>query len=187
MGTHGRSGFQRLLLGSVTERVLLKSPRPVLTVPPHAPAAAISPTAFSRILCAIDFSPASMKALEVASSLARDSEVRLSVAHVLERFPIYEPVMRGGAGTPEHDRVASEVARTRLQGEIPAAIQRTTAITQLVAEGKAYREILRLADEMQAELIVIGAHGSAHGHQGFGSTTNQVVRRATCPVLTVPA
>jgi nucleotide-binding universal stress UspA family protein len=75
----------------------------------------------------------------------------------------------------------------RLEAEIPDAIRRTTRITELVAEGKAYREILRLADEMQAELIVIGAHGSAHGHQGFGSTTNQVVRRATCPVLTVPA
>lgn len=187
MGTHGRSGFERLLLGSVTERVLLKAPCPVLTVPPHAPAVAISGTVFPRILCAIDFSSASMKALAVASSLARDSGVRLSVAHVLERFPIYEPVMMGGPGTPEHDRVAREVAIARLQAEIPAAMQRTTEIAQLVAEGKPYREILRLADELQAELIVIGAHGSVHGHQGFGSTTNQVVRRAMCPVLTVPA
>lgn len=187
MGTHGRSGFERLLLGSVTERVLLKAPCPVLTVPPHAPTAAISGVVFPRILCAIDFSPASMKALEVASSLARDSGVRLSVAHVLERFPIYEPVMMGGPGAPEHDRVASEVAHTRLQAEIPDAIRRTTEITQLAGEGKAYREILRLADEVQAELIVIGAHGSDRSHHGLGSTTNQVVRRAVCPVLTVPA
>ena len=187
MGTHGRSGFERLLLGSVTERVLMKSPCPVLTVPPHAPAAASSGAVFSRILCAIDFSAASTKALGVAASLARDSGVRLSVAHVLERFPIYEPVMMGGPGTPEHDRVASEVAHTCIQAEIPDAIRRTTDITQLVAEGKAYREILQLAKDIRAELIVMGAHGSSPGHHGFGSTTNQVVRRATCPVLIVPA
>jgi nucleotide-binding universal stress UspA family protein len=187
MGTHGRSGFERLLLGSVTERVLLKASCPVLTVPPHAPAAAASGVIFPRILCATDFSPASMKALEVASSLAQDSRVRLSVAHVLERFPIDEPVMMGGPGAPEHDRVAREVAQTRLQAEIPDGIRRTTGMTHVVAEGKAYREILRLADEVQAELIVIGAHGSARGHHGFGSTTNQVVRGAACPVLTVPA
>ena len=58
-------------------------------------------------------------------------------------------------------------------------------MTELVAEGKSYREILRLADEERAELIVIGAHGSGGGLNPFGSTTNQVVRRATCPVLTL--
>jgi nucleotide-binding universal stress UspA family protein len=187
MGTHGRSGFERLLLGSVTERVLMKAPCPVLTVPPQAPTAASSGMVFPRILCAIDFSPASMKALAAAAALARDSGVRLSVAHVLERFPIYEPVMMGAPGAPEHDRVANDVARACLQAEIPDAIRRTTNITELVAEGKAYREILRLADDVQAELIVMGAHGSGPGYRGFGSTTNQVVRRATCPVLVVPA
>jgi nucleotide-binding universal stress UspA family protein len=186
MGTHGRSGFERFLLGSVTERVLMKTPCPVLTVPPHAPAAS-SGVVFPRILCAVDFSPASTKALGVAASLARDSGIRLSVAHVLERFPIYEPVMMGGPGTPDHDRVATDVARVRLEGEISQAIRRTTEIAEVVAEGKPYREILRLADELQAELIVIGAHGSGPGYHGFGSTTNQVVRRATCPVLIVPA
>ena len=59
MGTHGRSGVDRLLLGSVTERVLRKAPCPVLTVSPPAGEAAPSPDRlFSRILCAIDFADA---------------------------------------------------------------------------------------------------------------------------------
>jgi nucleotide-binding universal stress UspA family protein len=186
MGTHGRSGFERLLLGSVTERVLLKASCPVLTVSPEAPVVLVSAgPVFRRIMCAVDFSPASMNALEAAASLARDSGVHLSVAHVLERVPIYEPVMMSGPGTPEHDRVAGDVARRRLHSGIPDAVRRTTQLTEVVAEGKAYREILRLASDMQAELIVIGAHGSGPGHHGFGSTTTQVVRHASCPVLTV--
>ena len=187
MGTHGRSGFERLMLGSVTERVLVKTALPVLTVPARAPDTVPSAVLFSRILCAVDFSAASMKALGMAATLAKDAGAQLSVAHVLERFPIYEPVMMGGPGTPEHDRVATDVARTRMREAIPDAIRALGPITELVAEGKPYREILRLADEQRAELIVIGAHGGHGGLNGFGSTTNQVVRRATCPVLTLKA
>ena len=186
MGTHGRSGLGHLMLGSVTERVLAKAKGPVLTVPPRAPAA-LPVELFKRILCGIDFSPASGKALEAAAALATDLGARLSVAHVLERFPIVEPVMMGGPGTPEYDRVASEVARMRLRGSIPDAIRALGPVHEVVGEGKAYREILRLAAEEHADLIAIGAHGSGGGPHLFGSTTNQVVRRATCPVLTVRA
>ena len=123
----------------------------------------------------------------MAAALAKDAGAHLSVAHVLERFPIYEPVMMGGPGTPEHDRVAGDVARTRMREAIPDAVRALGPLTELVAEGKPYREILRLADEQRAELIVIGAHGGDGGQNTFGSTTNQVVRRATCPVLTLKA
>jgi hypothetical protein len=57
MGTHGRSGFDRLLLGSTTEKMLRKAPCPVLTVPRLAPDAAPTPPMFDRILCPVDFSP----------------------------------------------------------------------------------------------------------------------------------
>ena len=100
MGTHGRSGLERLMLGSVTERVLVKTALPVLTVPARAPDTVPSAVLFSRILCAVDFSAASMKALGMAATLAKDAGAQLSVAHVLERFPIYEPVMMGGPGMP---------------------------------------------------------------------------------------
>ena len=72
IGTHGRSGFNRLLYGSIAEQVLHRSPCPVLTVPPHS-AAAHSDARFKRILCAMDFSPAAMQALGFALDLGRQS------------------------------------------------------------------------------------------------------------------
>ena len=69
IGTHGRSGFQRLVLGSVTEKVLRRAPCPVLSVPPRA-VADPAPVAYKRILCAVDFSNSSLAALKYATSLA---------------------------------------------------------------------------------------------------------------------
>jgi nucleotide-binding universal stress UspA family protein len=158
-----------------------------LTVPPRASRNRAAAVPYSRILCAIDFSPSSMKALDMAAALAQDNGARFSVAYVLERFPIYEPVMMGGPGMPEHDRVAADIARTRLHQAIPDAIRALGPVTELVAEGKSYREILRLAEQEGAELIVIGAHSGVGGLNVFGSTTNQVVRRAACPVLSIKA
>ena len=126
IGTHGRSGLERVMLGSVTERVLLKSPCPILTVAPRATGTAPSGV-FTRILCAVDFSPSSMKALGVAATLAKDAGARLSVVHVLERFPIYEPVMMGGPGTPSttgwqpmsHGRASTTPSRMRFGRSVP--------------------------------------------------------------------
>ena len=74
MGTHGRRGFKRLLLGSVTEAVLREAPCPVLTVPPHAPAGVSETVTFKRILCPIDFSPSALQALGFALDLARQAD-----------------------------------------------------------------------------------------------------------------
>src|SRR3990170_6375794 len=74
MGTHGRGGFDRLVLGSVTEKVVRSTDVPVLTVPPHsrAPDAGL----YHTILCPVDFSDASTLALEYALSLAKEADAR---------------------------------------------------------------------------------------------------------------
>ena len=88
MGTHGASGFERLVLGSVTEKVLRKATCPVLTVPPHAQATSRLP--FRRLLCAIDFSDWSLQALDHAATLAQQSGAELTLLHTLE-WPWSEP------------------------------------------------------------------------------------------------
>lgn len=71
VGTHGRSGFQRLFLGSVTEKVIRKATCPALVVPPRAPdVPAGSPIQFRRILCAVDLSESSLDALAYAINMA---------------------------------------------------------------------------------------------------------------------
>ena len=88
MGTHGGGGFQHLLLGSVTERVLRRAVCPVITVPPRQHSTSRVP--FRRVLCAIDFSESSMAALQLALSLAEESDATLTLLHVLE-WPWEEP------------------------------------------------------------------------------------------------
>jgi nucleotide-binding universal stress UspA family protein len=186
MGTHGRSGFERLMLGSVTEKLLRKSPCPLLTVPPASPALVPVNALFSRVLCAVDFSPASVHALTMAQSLAGEAAARLCVMHVLEPASIFEPVVAMGpddlpAANAEHRR---EV-RHRLEGLVDREMRAFTDVAEVVVSGKPYREILRVAEEQRSDLIVIGAHGARLGMPAFGSTAAHVVREAQCPVLTV--
>ena len=78
IGTHGRSGFERLVLGSVAERVLRKASCPVLTVPKGLPNAAPSgPALYKRILCPVDFSDSSLHALKYAISMAQEADGQL--------------------------------------------------------------------------------------------------------------
>ena len=84
MGSHGRSGFERLMLGSVTEKLLRNAPCPVLTVPARASAAVPVNALFSRVLCAVDFSPASLHAIALAQAVAGEAAAQLCVLHVLE-------------------------------------------------------------------------------------------------------
>jgi len=186
MGTHGHGGFEHVLLGSVAEKVLRRAPCPVLTVPPHAPGPSALP--YRRLLCAIDFSEWSLTAFELASSLAEDSHASLIALHVVE-WPWSEPQPPRLDELPENQ--AEALAEYRRYVETSAAdrlemLVRDRPETRThVTHGKAYREILRAAREMHADAIVMGVHGRSRFDMMFGSTTNQVVRHAECPVLTV--
>src|SRR6187401_2690087 len=82
LGTHGRSGFERLFLGSVTEKVLRSTRVPVLTIPP--PVREPGSPVYKTILCPLEFSDASLRALEHALSLAQQADARLILMHVIE-------------------------------------------------------------------------------------------------------
>ena len=185
IGTHGRSGFDRLMLGSVTEKMLRKAACPVLTVPRGAPDAVPSPVLFTRILCAVDFSPASLKALSFAESLAKEADASLTLVHVLEPASVLEPVAMGGAPSSEGD--GRNAARRHLAEVVSPDARTFSHVSEVVVSGKPYRVLLREASERRADLIVLGAHGGRIGLTAFGSTTNQVVRQAHCPVLILPA
>lgn len=186
MGTHGRRGFKRLLLGSVTEAVLRESPCPVITVPPHASARVSEAVKFSRILCAIDFSPSSLQALGFALDLARQARGRVTLLHAIEWLPEHEPRTSAHFNVPEYRNYMSRDAREQLRALVAQESPSLVDVDDVVVFGRAYREILRNAEEKPADLIVMGAEGHGGiGHAIFGSTTQQVVRGAPCPVLTV--
>ena len=188
IGSHGRSGFERLLLGSVAERLMRKAPCPIMVVPRRAPdTAPEAPVQFRSILCPVDFSDGSMRALEHAMSMAEESDARLTVLHVIE----VPPELRENPVSPEFDvdrvRAAAEAAcLQRLRELIPAEVRTYCTVETAVREGAAYREILKVAAEGSADLIVMGVEGrGALDRMVFGSNTARVVRAATCPVLIV--
>jgi CPA2 family monovalent cation:H+ antiporter-2 len=155
----------------------------VLTVPPRARATSTLP--FKRILCPVDFSPASVDALQFALSLAQEGDASLTLLHTLE-WPDDAPLPLSGLSLPAYTRDREDEALRRLQGLVPDSSRLWCRPIERIAHGKAYREILGVAAEDNVDLIVMGVQGrNALDVMLFGSTTNQVVRRATCPVLTV--
>ncbi|HKT80110.1 MAG TPA: universal stress protein [Vicinamibacterales bacterium] len=193
VGTHGRSGFERFLLGSVTEKLLRQATCPVLTVPRRqADAVPAGPVLFKRILCAIDFSPCSMKGLEYAMSMAQENDAELTVMYVVTSDLIPLPGQPPNESLDRSISVADFFIRREahvkqlLQDAVPEAVRAYCKVDTVLGHGKPSTEILKLAEARGDDLIVIGVRGrGATDLALFGSTAQQVVRQAACPVLTI--
>lgn len=185
LGTHGRSGFERLFLGSVTEKTLRSTRVPVLTIPPLVREP--GPPLYKTILCPLEFSPASIRALEYALSLAKEADARLILLHALENL-----LGDAGAQTLGHLTVSEYYhqlavdAVTRLKAVVPDEARVWAHPDERVVKGRAYEEILRVVAEEHVDLVVMGVQGkSIVSRLIFGSTTHRVIREAGCPVLTL--
>jgi nucleotide-binding universal stress UspA family protein len=188
MGTHGRSGFNRLFLGSVTEKVTRTAPCPVLTVPPLAPGTPSGPVSLACLLCPIDYSASARKALDVALSLARPVGGRVIVLHALEYLDPHDPPSYVDPEIRHRHQQFIDDARQRLQDELARHDTTGVRVETVVALNRAHREIVQRAAASAADLIVMGAQGGgAVELMVYGSTTQHVVRAAPCPVLTVRA
>jgi nucleotide-binding universal stress UspA family protein len=190
MGSHGRSGFERFLLGSVAETVIRTAPCPTLVIPRRAAdRPPDEPVQFHRILCAVDFSEGSTRALEHALSLAEESDARLTLLNVIEIPPELRELPAAGEPEINVDRVRAAVEADRLRRLrqlIPDHARAYCTVETSVHEGAAYREILSVARERHADLIVMGVRGrGALDLLVFGSNTARVARSANCPVLVV--
>lgn len=187
LGTHGRSGLDRLLLGSVAERVLRKARCPVLTVPP--PVSGVEEDAlrlFKRILCPVDFSDPSFAALNYALSLAKEADAQLLLMHVITGMPDMSEWKQPNPVVLDYLRVTEEEALARLRGAVPKEAHAWCQPEEILATGTPYREILRVARQRDVHLIVMGIYGrNPLDLLFFGSTAHQVVRTASCPVLTL--
>lgn len=178
MGTHGGRGFDRLVLGSVTDHVIRKAPCPVLVASDRAQ---VAPTArdgsrpLRRVLYCTDFSSNSERALGYAVSVAAEYGSELALMHVAE-----DAADRAKADaivaqrTAELDKLISEDERKGL------------SIRSVVRFGKAYEEIVQHAKDTDAHLIVLGTRGGGLMDRAvFGSTTYRVIQLGPCPVLTI--
>ncbi|HUY15283.1 MAG TPA: universal stress protein [Terriglobia bacterium] len=171
MGTHGRTGFVRFRLGSVTESVLRQTPAPLVTVGPQVKSLTAL-NAIKRVLCAVDYSDHSRQVLEHAAAVAKRTGAELVVAHV--------------AGEPALKPTARELHQT-LCDWVDPEVRSRCHVTEEVRRGHPAEQIVDVAKKNRASLIVIGNMPSQFfGSLLFGRTTEIITRTSPCPVLTVP-
>lgn len=163
MGTHGRSGWNRWMLGSVTERVLRESAVPVLTVRGKAP------ERIANVLCPVSNNEESRRALAEAVALAACFDATVTVLHVDEPHG-------GGASIPD------------LCSWVPAEARARCMVREFKLNGDAAEEIVRVTTSGTYDVVVLGAPRRRF-FEGMvlGTTAIRVVRHAGCPVLSVPA
>jgi nucleotide-binding universal stress UspA family protein len=134
----------------------------------------------------MDFSPPALQALGFALDLARQADGRVTLLHAVEWLAEEEPRETALFDVPEYRRYVATDAAARLRQLVADESRAWAGIDEVVVFGRAHREILRLAETTRADLVVMGAQGrGGAGLTLFGSATQQVVRGAQCPVLTV--
>jgi nucleotide-binding universal stress UspA family protein len=179
LGTHGRTGVQKLLLGSVAEEVFRRSPVPVLTIGPAVFGGGHSEGELHRVLFATDFGTETQRAARYAISFAQESQARLVLLHVIHN-------QKPSNG---HSREASvaEVMH-RLHGLVPTEAEIWCRPEAVMEYGDPAMTILRTAKDRGADLIVLGVHTSGRGvtqktHLEC-AIAHKVVAHSPCPVLT---
>ena len=179
MGTRGRSGIQKLLLGSTAEKIFRQAPCPVLAIGPNAWVSGKQAGEISRILFATDFNPES-NAAPYAVSLAQEYEAGLTLLHVIEESRVSDVVR------------AAEMVKSsaqQLRDLVPSEAALWCVSEYLVEQGDAAETILEVAARRRAELIVLGARRPS-GIPGVAThlpiaVAHKVVSHAACPVLIV--
>lgn len=181
VGSRGHTGFKRLLLGSVAERTLREGPCAVLAVKRGNVAA----ETFERIVVAVDFSERADRALEVAVRFARQLDAELHLVHALDvRNPVmtsYEVVLPAAL-----IREAERGGTSKLEALVQKVATEGVAATPHLTEGAAAPAIVRLAERLGADLIVMGTRGhTGLKHVLLGSVAEHTLRHAPCSVMAV--
>ena len=189
VGLYSDARLKRMLLGSVTEELLRSAPCPVLTVRHGVGQAPETGVPFRRVLCGADLRESGAEVVSGALALAEAFGAELTLLHVLEHVPEFEPgsaMQFSMVETQVFRQALAEEARDALRAAVPEQDRERLAVRDLVKAGSAHEQILRLAREEGSQLIVLGAPShSALERVLFGSTSRSVVRDAPCPVLVV--
>jgi len=174
MGTHGRRGLSRALLGSVTERVIRLSNDPVLAVPPHAMGR--ERDGYERILIPTDGSPAATAAVDHGLAIAEQVGATVRVLYVIE----------GETGLPPLGDSLRDEAVEVLDAVAERASEREVTLTTHVQPGTPHEVINNFVSAHGTDLVAMGTHGrSGLRRHLLGSVTERVLRTSDAPVLTV--
>jgi nucleotide-binding universal stress UspA family protein len=186
--SHGRAGLKRIILGSVTERLMRTLPCPLLVV--RSPERGFVTPAdqaitLKRILVGCDFSPNSSLALQYGLSLAQEFQADIHLVHVMQP-PHDDYLKKPGEAKPDLHRDLGAEIKSRLADIVPEEAQTWCKPVTVLLAGQPHEEITKYAMVNDIDLIVLGVRGYGLVESLFvGSTTDRVMRRASCPVLSV--
>lgn len=188
MATHGRTGLEHALLGSVAERVVRTSEIPVLTIREPRPGDRHAQTltvAIETIVCPVDFSEPSAKALTYAAALARQLGASLHLIHVHSTVD-YAMAAEAYTVRPDLLRELKQGVERRIEELRASVATEGLKVTASTITGVPYKAIHEEAHAKHADLIVMGTHGrTGFERMLLGSVTERVVRTSTVPVLTI--
>jgi len=177
IGTHGRTGLSRILLGSVAEKIVRHAPCSVLVVRPDGEV-----KAFSRVLCPIDFNEPSHQAVELAASMTAPGGSGITLLHVVDVPVAYsgEPAVAGFVrDLDKHASALLDTWAAQLRTKTTAAVSTRSRIGH---PGAQTLEVLE--HEPAFDLVVVGSHGRTGLSRALlGSVAEKIVRHAKCPVL----
>lgn len=186
LGTHQRTGLDRMRSGSIAERVALQATQPVLIVPGRR--ATHTARTFDKIVVATDFSATATRLLEQADALRSHGTSQVTLVHVVADASLPAvPRFLYRLGTVDGHHLLWRDAWRRLQDSVPGAATTGAAIHPRVVSGDPSREIVRIAGQVHADLIVVGVtRRGAISRRIFGSTAARIARIAAQPILAVP-
>ena len=191
MGTHGRKGLDRLMLGNVADKIIRHAPCPVMTVREEIPwAEAENKVAFEEVLAPIDFSEHSRNALRASKVFADQYQARLHLLFVAEKrtVPTFSDTGLPGIGVVEMDPEIVKNAEKALQQLNENIDGPDVRSAYHVREGDVSHDIIDFAETHGIDLIVMATRGLTGVNRFLmGSNTERIVRVAPCPVLTLPA
>jgi len=188
VSTHGRSGLDRALFGSMAERIVHHAPCPILVVRERehdfvqdSSIPQVGTTIrLNRILAPLDFSDCAKKVVRYAEAFARKFNAGIVCVHVLESEK--PPIAVDMEAFYDGHRIEAEKKMAAQLREIEVSVQ----VEGAIKFGKVHPQIVEMAEGRQVDLIILGERRrSGIGRFLLGSTTDQVIRHAPCPVLVV--
>lgn len=183
VGTHGRTGARKLLMGSIAEKIFRQAACPVLSIGPNVCCSPGGEIKFHNIVLATDFGEESLASLRYAFSLAEEAQAKLTLLHVIDQ---------PAAGIIDLEAVTASVMR-QLKELVPPEAKAWCNVECVVEFGRQFalpaQRILEIAKDKAADLIILGVrptHRAMSTVTHLAQTTAQhIVAHATCPVLTV--